>query len=237
MPEGAAFVGFDCGGDAEAAWARNERVRSAAYMGRTLIARILEHDGAGSTAWDGRLSSISLADYVERFRDRLPTKMKGADFLRRFAAPEDPFLRIEPEVTYKVRSRTEHHIYEHARAVEFNECLSAAVGKQTQPKLCEAGELMLASHWSYGQRCGLGSADADVLVNLVRAQGTAADLYGAKLSGRGCGGTVVVLLRDGERARQALDAICAEYQARTGSETRVLYGSTAGALAAGAQPA
>jgi L-arabinokinase len=94
---------------------------------------------------------------------------------------------------------------------------------------------MYASHWSYGQRCGLGSVETDLLVNLIRQHGTPADIYGAKISGRGCGGVVTVLMRTADRAQEALQQVLETYQARTGQHATLIQGSSPGSLVAGAQ--
>jgi L-arabinokinase len=94
---------------------------------------------------------------------------------------------------------------------------------------------MNASHWSYGQRCGLGSIETDLLVNLIRRHGAEADVFGAKTSGRGCGGVVAVLLKSTEQALSAIDAAMTEYTSRTGHTPKLLRGSTPGALVSGAK--
>jgi L-arabinokinase len=63
---------------------------------------------------------------------------------------------------------------------------------------------ILQSHYSYS-RCGLGSHGTDRLVGLVKqskqkAQPDGATLFGAKITGGGCGGTVCVLGRAGSRS-------------------------------------
>lgn len=60
------------------------------------------------------------------------------------------------------------------------------------------------SHYSYS-KCGLGSHGTDRLVALVKhtkqkAQFDGASLFGAKITGGGCGGTVCVLGRAGVRS-------------------------------------
>ena len=55
-------------------------------------------------------------------------------------------------------------------------------------------ELMAASHASYS-RCGLGTAATDRIVDAVRSAGWERGLIGARVSGGGSGGTVVVLGR------------------------------------------
>ena len=243
LPEDLLLLGIDCGVTQPDAAERYAHVRTATFMGRALIERIIGHERvkqvsnqvANQVSWDGYLSRLSLTDYVERFRDRIPTKIKGKDFLDRFGETGDPLTRIDPAGLYKVRSRTEHHVYEHARSRQFVESLSRAIRGTDRKALVEAGELMNASHWSYGQRCALGSIETDLLVNLIRRHGAEADVFGAKITGRGCGGVVAVLLKSTDQALSAIEAAMADYSSRTGHTPRLLRGSTPGALVAGAQ--
>jgi L-arabinokinase len=92
------------------------------------------------------------------------------------------------------------------------------------------GELMYGSHASYGQ-CGLGSPGTDRLVELVRREGTASGLYGARITGGGSGGTVAVLGR--RDAGAAIARIAAAYERDTGYRPHVFAGSSAGVLAFG----
>ena len=239
LPEDLLLLGIDCGVTQPDAARRYAHVRTATFMGRALIERIIGYErvkqGSKQANWDGYLSRISVTDYVERFRDRIPTKIKGRDFLDRFGETGDPLTRIDPSSIYKVRSRTEHHVYEHARSRQFVECLSRAIRSADRSALVEAGEFMNASHWSYGQRCALGSIETDLLVNLIRSHGGKADVFGAKITGRGCGGVVAVLLKSTDQALSAIEAAMADYTSRTGHTPRLLRGSTPGALVAGAQ--
>lgn len=233
LPEHLTLMGIDCGVPDSDARIRYERVRTAAFMGRALIDRIIQHDRADDLNWDGFLAKISVTDYVERFRDRLPTKLKGVEYLDRFGETGDPLTRIDPTFTYKIRSRTEHHIYEHARACQFAECLSRGTRTGDERALHEAGELMYASHWSYGQRCGLGSVESDLLVNLVRKHGAEAGVFGAKVSARGCGGVVTVLMQSTERADTAIREALRQYEARAERKATIVRGSSPGALVSG----
>jgi len=251
LPEDLLLLGIDCGNTQADAAERYAHVRTAAFMGRMLIDRIIMHDRArqGSTptanlaanqignqiSWDGYLSRLSSNDYVDRFRDRIPKIIKGQEFLDRFGETGDPLTRIDPSGVYKVRSRTEHHVYEHARSRQFVECFSRAIRGSERKSLEEAGEVMNASHWSYGQRCGLGSIETDLLVNLIRQHGAEADVFGAKITGRGCGGVVAVLLKSNEQALSAIESAMNDYQSRTGYTPRLLRGSTPGALVSGTQ--
>jgi galactokinase len=233
LPADLALVGIDSGAMHPEAKTKYEQVRTSVFMGRTLIDRIIRHDGASRLQWDGYLSRISVTDYVERFRDRIPTKIKGREFLDRFGETGDPLTRIDPVVVYKVRSRTEHHIYEHNRAHQFAECLSRAIRSGDAGALRKAGELMYSSHWSYGQRCGLGNIETDLLVNLLRHSDAKSDIYGAKITGCGCGGVVAVLMRTSDRATAAVDQAIEDYQTRAERKARLICGSLPGALVSG----
>lgn len=230
IPDDLLIVGLDCGDANPHASLKYDRAQTAAHMGCLLIDRIIRHDGTNHIQWDGHLSRLSITDYVERFRDRIPAKIKGSEYLERFGETGAPEAIIEPDVVYKVRSRTEHHIYEHTRACQFVECLSRAARSSDDRGFVEAGELMYASHWSYGQRCGLGGIESDRLVHLIRKHGTGSGVYGARVAGRGCGGSVVVCLRANDRASAALDAALADFAEQTGRPVRQIRGSSPGAL-------
>ncbi len=233
LPEDVTFFGIDCGYLAEDAVRKAAAVRTTALMGRKLIEVIVANEPHLHPHWNGRLSHVQVSDYVEHFRDRLPTKVRGRDFLARYPDAIDTLTRVEPDQLYKVRSRTEHHIYEHDRSATFVECLSRAVRLNRPDLYLEAGELMYASHWSYGQRCGIGSIETDALVNLLRDQGPSAGILGARVSGAGCGGVVVVFARAGAAARSAINAAMGEYARRLERTPRLLEGSLPGAMVTG----
>jgi hypothetical protein len=97
------------------------------------------------------------------------------------------------------------------------------------------GEFMFQSHSSYSA-CGLGSDGTNRLVNIVREHmldarkaGCAPALYGAKITGGGCGGTVCVLGLAGSAGQAAVDAVVKQYQAETGYTPFVFAGSSVGA--------
>ena len=77
-------------------------------------------------------------------------------------------------------------------------------------KLKELGALMYQSHASYS-KCGLGADATDRIVELVKEAGPRAHLYGAKITGGGCGGTVCILGRDSPRAQRSLERIIIRY--------------------------
>ena len=235
LPTDLALIGIDSGVAGDTATEKYHQVRTTTLMGCVLIDCIIRHDGTRLPDFNGKLARISVSDYVEMFRDRLPTKLKGKIFLDRFGQSPDVRLQIDPNAMYKIRSRCEHHIYENARAHQFGESLSRAIRLGDNGILEKTGELMYASHWSYGQRCGLGSVETDLLVNLIRQRGAEHDIFGAKVTGRGCGGVVVVLMKTSSRAKDALGGALEEYTNQTDRQVRLIEGSSPGALAVGDQ--
>jgi galactokinase len=85
--------------------------------------------------------------------------------------------------------------------------------------------LMYESHASY-VACGLGSPGTDRLVELVRSEGPAAGLYGARITGGGSGGTVAILTRAGTDS--TITEIAREYARLTGRKPFVFRGSSPG---------
>ncbi len=226
---GTAILGIDSRVQSEKRLAKYVETRVASFMGLRIIDSVLRNTPAAHIVTGGYLANITPTDYVERFRDLLPTRMRGRDFLERYGHIDDPVARVVPETIYKVRSRSEHHIYENDRVHRFAERLSRAARTGERDALIEAGELMYASHWSYSQRCGMGSIETDILVNLLREQGPAKGIYGAKVTSAGCGGTVAVLIADTPVAHEAAAQACRAYAARTGRQPVIFSGSANGA--------
>jgi L-arabinokinase len=89
---------------------------------------------------------------------------------------------------------------------------------------------MYQSHESYSA-CGLNSEGTDLLVKLVREAGPGAGLYGAKITGGGSGGTVVVL--GARTAGPGIAVICEKYARETGRRPYIFAGSSPGSAAFG----
>jgi len=202
-------------------------VRVGAFMGHRII---LDHLGISpkDDPLEGYLCRITPKEYQQKFADRLPAEMRGRDFLDRFGETADPVTKVEPEKTYKIRSRAEHPIYENHRVSQFIKCLDRASTTGDERALVRAGKLMYASHWSYRARCGLDSPETLLLVNLARRIGVSGGVYGAKITGGGSGGTVAVL-GEKESLPTNLQRIAGEYEAETGIKPEVFLGSSAGA--------
>ena len=153
------------------------RVRCAAFMGYSLL---------DCTA--GHLTELERDDVEVRL---LPWRMLGADFLRLREGIADPVSAVEPAIEYPVRAATLFPLEEHARAREFLGLLDEEADDEAFRRI---GELMYESHAGYS-RCGLGVSRTDEIVEVVREAGTREGLFGARISGGGSGGAVVVLGR------------------------------------------
>jgi galactokinase len=209
------------------------RVRTAAFMGYRIIA-----DAAGLIArpsgpervtiddplFHGYLANVSPADWDARFHDVVPAQVSGQAFLDRYGGFTDGMTTIDPARTYDVRVCTAHPIHEHARVTRFRDLLIA--GAADEASRHELGAIMSQSHDGYSA-CGLGSDGTDRLVELVRAAGPQAGLYGAKVTGGGSGGSVAVLARRGSIG--ALKEIAGTYARATGRNAEIFMGSSTGA--------
>ena len=211
-------------------------VRVGAFMGYRIIAELagLKVEPHGETVliddarWGGYLANVSPSEFEQKFAARLPEMMKGSDFLARYGGTTDTVTRVEPARTYAVRVAAAHAVYEHFRVRAFAELLDCESAGERRGALL--GELMYQSHASYSA-CGLGSAGTDRLVELVREAGTAAGLYGAKITGGGSGGTVALLGRRG--AEGAVAEVARRYAEETGHTPHVFGGSSPGAASFG----
>jgi L-arabinokinase len=237
LPPGLEVYGIDSGIRHAVTGADYGSVRAAAFMGYRIVAAAaglaVRPAGAGRVAiddqiYDGYLANVPPAVWRRRFRDTVPERMDGAAFLARYQGSTDAVTAVDPARSYPVRAATEHPIYEHARVSRFRDILAG--GAASAEARGELGELMFASHASYSA-CGLGAGGTDRLVELARAAGPVAGVYGAKITGGGSGGTVAVLAAAGRRA--VIDAIANRYQGETGRKATVFSNSSNGARATG----
>ena len=178
LPAGLTVWGIDSGARHAVRDAPYRRARCATFMGKALLRVDVDY-----------LSELRPED-VEA--ERLPERMTGAEFLRLRDRVEDEMSAIEPAVEYPVRAATLHPIEEQVRVETFLRVLEEPVTRRRAHVL---GDLMAASHAGYS-RCGLGTPATDRIVEAVRAAGWERGLVGARVSGGGCGGTVVVLGRE-----------------------------------------
>jgi L-arabinokinase len=235
VPGAISFVGVDSGVTHRLAGEKRRQTRTAAAMGARIIDAVSADATIGRSSIGLCLAGISPEDYVSTYRDRLPTRMRGAEFLDLYGALETDADPVQPEIIYKVRSRTEHHIYENRRCRQFADLMRRTAQMPHAHWLESAGQLMYSSHWSYGQRCGLGTIETDLLVNLLQDCGVEGGILGARISGAGAGGMVVVMASASDRARENIVEVVAEYEARTGRRATLYEPGGTGARRRGVQ--
>ncbi len=246
VPAGLELWGIDSGIRHAVSGADYGEVRAAAFMGYRWLAEVrglavspTAQAGQVSISdpeWGGYLARVPRVVFDRDYKELLPERISGADFLSRFGGITDPITRVLPGSSYRVRAATEHPVYEHERASEFRALLQreelgpSAASADSKAVLERLGALMYEAHASYS-RCGLGSTGTDRIVELVAELGPERGLYGAKISGGGSGGTVVVLGQAG--AADAVQAVARRYASETGHAPHVFSGSSPGAAAFG----
>jgi L-arabinokinase len=210
-----------------------EIARAAAFMSYKMICDWenlpVSHDGTGriprwkDPLWNGYLSNLPPSIFRSCFEHRLPETLSGADYLAGGRTHVDVFTPVRPEAVYPVRAAARYAVEENQRIRLFIDLAAGAVAEKTFELM---GELMYQSHYAYTE-CGLGCERTDCLVDMVRAEGPANGLYGAKITGGGAGGTVAVLCRKG--SGEAFARVVERYTAHSGVKPYVFEGSSPGA--------
>lgn len=235
IPDDVVLWGLDSGVRHAVTGADYGSVRVGAFIGYRIIAEMAglkAHIGAPGEPvqvddpwWGGYLANITPSEFEQYYAAGLPERIEGAEFLSRYKGTTDAVTRVAPERNYAVRVPAAHPIYEHHRVRLFAEMLQGVQGEINEERLKIAGELMYQSHASYSN-CGLGSAATDRIVELAREAGPGQGIYGAKITGGGSGGTVVIF---GHRDATSVVARVAEIYAReTGYQPHIFYGSSPG---------
>jgi galactokinase len=132
----------------------------------------------------------------------------GVGLLRDLGPAELPRVEALPE---PLRRRARHVVTE-------NERVGRAVAAMRGGDLARLGELFYASHASMRDDYEVSVPEIDLIVELARGD---AAVYGARLTGGGFGGSVVMLARHGQ-GRAAAERIAAEYARRSGHRPKVL---------------
>jgi L-arabinokinase len=222
VPEDIEFWGIDSGERHAVGGSDYGAVRAGAFMGLRMVS---QHAG-GPVDY---LANIAPSVFEREFVRCLPEEISGDDFLARYGGTADTVTDVERGRRYRVRAPAAHPVYERQRAESFRQLLGASPDEHRRVQL---GALMYESHASY-VACGLGSPGTDRLVELVRAEGPAAGLYGARITGGGSGGTVAVI--GGKDASAAIARVANAYEHATGYRPHVFSGSSPGAAAFGAR--
>jgi L-arabinokinase len=220
IPENLHFPAIDSGVRHAVTNASYSDVRTAAFMGYSIIAfqmgasqADLEH-ARQSGDWSqiplkGYLANMPPSDFELLYSKTIPDRLSGHEFLQTYSFSIDTVTHIVPDKTYPVKVATAHPIYENCRVKQFKILLTMARLHPSKAVYEQMGELMVQSHQSYSA-CGLGTTQTDRLVTLAlekRNQG----VYGAKITGGGSGGTVC-FLAVGDEGKNAVGAIHRQYQ-------------------------
>jgi L-arabinokinase len=213
-----------------------EAARAAAFIGYRMICEWeglpLTLDEGGripqfrDPRWNGYLSTLAPSVFRSKYEHRLPETLAGSEILALGTTHPDPFTSVRPEVNYRVRACTRYAVEENQRIELFIELARGAKETPAEDAFRLMGDLMFQSHWSYSE-CGLGCAETDLLVQLVRQECGNNQLYGAKITGGGAGGTVAVLGAKG--AGEAFRRVVANYARARSFEPYVFEGSSMGA--------
>ncbi|HZR12318.1 MAG TPA: hypothetical protein VFC33_03635 [Acidimicrobiia bacterium] len=174
LPPGVEVVGVPTGARHDVSGAPYRRARAAAFMGK----RIAEDATGEACAW---VSELPL-----HATDALPDELDGASFRERWVGTDDDMTTVEPGEVYPVRAATRFGIEEHARCEQ-------ALAHLRRGELGALGPALAASHRAY-DAMGLGHAAATAVVDDVLNR---PGVHGARSSGGGCGGTVVVVCDEG----------------------------------------
>jgi L-arabinokinase len=220
IPADLEFWGLDSGERHAVGGSDYAAVRTGSFMGLRILC-------AGTGLSTEYLANIVPEEFEARLRHQLPDEIAGDAFLACYGHTGDSVTAVRPGHRYRVRMPTAHPVYERQRAEEFRVLLTSSPDEAGCVRL---GELMYESHASYGH-CGLGSPGTDRLVDIVRREGTASGLYGARITGGGSGGTVAVLGR--RDAGAAIARVVDAYERDTGYRPHVFAGSSPGVLAFG----
>jgi L-arabinokinase len=140
----------------------------------------------------------------------------------------DPFTSVHAEALYPIRACSRYAVEENHRVQLFVDLLHQRREPLSERTLGLLGELMFQSHHAYTE-CGLGSEATDLIVDLVRAEGPANGLYGAKITGGGAGGTVAVLGKRCGAGESAFRRVIEKYHQATGYMPYIFEGSSPGA--------
>jgi len=200
LPEGIVVAGWPSGVVHAVSGSPYGTARTAAFMAKRIAERRL-----GRRL--GHLAELA-PDEIEALDEAtLPAALAGRDFTALHGDVDDPLSRIDPDRVYPVRAAAEFATGENARAAAAVDLLRSGAARSPVDVATAIGDLMRRSHLGYSF-LGLGSPETDAMVEAIRRRGPGQGFFGARISGGGCGGTVVVLLA--ESALPSLHRLAAE---------------------------
>lgn len=175
--------------------------RASAFMGKKLLEAHFKRPL-------NYLTELSPSQVRSASDSVLPPAMMGREWLERSDHVDDEFSTIEKARLYPLRAGASFPIEEnfrcdlamrllsgihHRKAARENLEEQEDDDRADEAALRAMGELMFQSHAGYST-IGLGSEETDDMVEAIRDLGPPRGFYGARVSGGGSGGTVVVLL-------------------------------------------
>jgi L-arabinokinase len=236
LPDQVTVWGIDSGVSHMVSGVEYEAARAASFMGYKMICNLeglpVRLDESGKIPrftdprWNGYFSDIDASLFRSRYEPELPEFMSSKEYLAVARDHVDPFSTLREEVRYRVRACTRYAIEENLRIRTFVSLAGCSTGRDSDEPYRIMGELMYQSNWAYTE-CGLGCDAIDQIIELVREAGPRNGLFGAKVSGGGAGGTVVVLGL--KTAAEAFRDVVGKYAAARGFLPYVFEGSSAGA--------
>lgn len=203
LPDGIAIVGWPSGVRHDVGATPYATARAATFMGFEIFRRALRGD------W--KYPAEITPELFDQHRDVVPESMSGKEYLARFGEIQDDLSVLDLSREYRTRASLEFPVRENARARVAVSMLRAGV--EDVLGLTQLGAVMFQSHAGYTS-IGLGSDETDKMValvaSLVAEPRVGAGFYGARVSGGGSGGTVVVLMRSSaievlDQARRTID--------------------------------
>jgi L-arabinokinase len=239
IPRGISFIGIDSGIRHAVSGSSYSDVRTAAFMGYSIIAL---HEGAFPTdlkyaqttgdwsnlPFQGFLANISSAQFREKYFSLLPEKLSGKDFLHQYQVSIDQVTTVDIHTIYRPRVCAAHPVFENERIKEFATLLSGFKNQDDKTAVLKRmGKLMLESHQSYSA-VGLGNEHTDEIVQMVMEAGNNSNIFGARITGGGCGGTVCVLTY-GIKGMMAVKEVFKKYKTKYQQRLYLFTGSSQGA--------
>jgi L-arabinokinase len=174
LPDDLEVVGVPTGAEHDVSGLPYRRARAAAFMGKRIV-----QDAIGMHApWVSELPRDAVG--------ALPEALDGGEFLDRWDTTDDALTTVDPDQTYPVRAATAFGVEEHRRSTKVQDALA-------RRDVDTIGSAMAASHAGY-DAMGLGHSAATATVERVLAR---PGVHGARSSGGGSGGTVVVVCEQG----------------------------------------
>ena len=187
LPAGIVAVGWPSGVKHAVTASPYATARAGAFMGKKLI----ELGTGRKLAHVTELSSSELGGLSAKI---LPESISGRAFIMRCGGVDDALTKINPAQTYAVRAAAAFPVGENFRSATAVALLRGINLRNRESSLRVLGELLFQSHAGYSS-IGLGCPETDDMVAAVRELGPARGYNGARVSGGGSGGTVVVLLK------------------------------------------